>query len=268
MYTAEMSVDYACISEADFTSAKARKRKIDDVINDTPQHPCSSKSVAVKAPEQRAFYQRLSQGQTKPSILSLIPEHAKNYIPKSSLPTFPKPLVELYQSKFLELDYLLSECESIDTKLTAEMAFNVEQATKYQSRSNLWYKYRSGRVTASKMKQVCRTDPAMPSQSLIKAICYPEAFRFTSTATRWGCEHEKTAREVYADIMRKSHDDFVVADSGLVLNPEWSRLRASPDGHISCVCCGKGVVEKKNPYNYRHDDIHAVASERGSYVMV
>ena len=155
----QKQIPYSPIKSIDFTSSMAREKKIDDVINDTPHRsPCSSKSVAVKAPEQnelRAFHQRLSKGQTKPSILSLIPEHAKNYIPKSSLPTFPKPLVEFHKSKFLDYSHLLSECESIDIQLTAEMEFNVQQATKDQSRSNLWYKYRSGRVTAYKMKQVC-----------------------------------------------------------------------------------------------------------------
>ena len=37
---------------------------------------------------------------------------------------------------------------------------------------------------------------------------------------------------MYANIVKKSHDDFVEADSGLVLYPEWSHLGASPDGLI------------------------------------
>jgi len=34
---------------------------------------------------------------------------------------------------------------------------------------------RCGRITASKFKSACHTDPASPSISLITAICYPEA---------------------------------------------------------------------------------------------
>ena len=36
------------------------------------------------------------------------------------------------------------------------------------------------------MKGVCHT-----SQSLIKSVCYPEVFSFTSKETSWGYKHEK-----------------------------------------------------------------------------
>lgn len=265
-------IPYSPIKSIDFTSAKAKKRKMDDAVNATPIHSPiagSKKSFTVLAPEENefnSFVQKLSQCGTKPSVLSLIPPYADSYIPKSLLPTYPKPLSELYQPKFLELDYshLLLECESTDIQLTDEMAMNVERATKDQSTSRLWYKYRSGRVTASKMKQVCRTDPVKPSQTLIKQICYPEAFRFTSTATQWGCQHEKPAREAYMKIMHNLHEDFTVEDSGLVLNSEWPHLGASPDGFVSCACCGRGVVEIKCPYTHRHDEVETVANEKGS----
>ena len=44
-------------------------------------------------------------------------------------------------------------------------------------------------------------------------------------------------------------------DAGLVLNPKWPHIGASPDGAISCSCCGRGVVEIKCPYCRRSDDI-------------
>lgn len=54
----------------------------------------------------------------------------------------------------------------------------------------------------------------------------------------------------------KDHQGFIVSNSGLSINPKWPHLGASPDGMISCHCCGKGVVEVKCPYCYRNDDIN------------
>ena len=58
----------------------------------------------------------------------------------------------------------------------------VEKATRDQIDSSLWFKYRAGRVTASKMKAVCHTNPTNSAKSLIKCFCYPEAFKFSSAA--------------------------------------------------------------------------------------
>ena len=90
------------------------------------------------------------------------------------------------------------------------MVLSVEEATREQSTSKLWYTYRAGRVTASHMKSVCRTNHSKPARSLLNAICYPEAYRFTTTATQWGCKHEKLAREYYTKVLQEEHDDATV----------------------------------------------------------
>ena len=96
---------------------------------------------------------------------------------------------------------------------------------------------RAGRIIASRMKACCKTNSAMPAQSLVKSICYPMAYKFISTATQWGCKHEKTARDQYKAIMQENHNDISVHDSGLVINPKWPHLGASPDGIVDCACC-------------------------------
>jgi len=55
-------------------------------------------------------------------------------------------------------------------------------------------------VLALRMKLVCHTNVANPSQSLIKSICYPEAFSYVSKQTEWGCKHEKKARDIYCRV--------------------------------------------------------------------
>lgn len=76
--------------------------------------------------------------------------------------SFPKPLSSFYQSAYYEFPY--HELLEVSVDITEAMAKSIETATKLQSKSNLWYKYRAGRVTASRMKAVCRTNPVSPSQ--------------------------------------------------------------------------------------------------------
>ena len=136
--------------------------------------------------EMEKLFANLNCGGAKPLILSLVPQYSKGYVPKSSLDTFPAPLKSLQQSSYIHLNYpdLLDVCRSVDVQISCEMAQSVEKETRLQSHSKLWYTYRAGRVTASRMKAaVCHTNIAKPSQSLINSICYPEAFNFFSKQT-------------------------------------------------------------------------------------
>ena len=49
-----------------------------------------------------------------------------------------------------------------------------------------------GLITASNLKTARKTNTAKPAKSLVKFICYPEAHKFSTAATRWGCKHEGT----------------------------------------------------------------------------
>ena len=109
------------------------------------------------------------------------------------------------------------------------------------------------------MKAVCHTDSTNHLQSLVKSICYPEEFVFTSKQTSWGLKQEKIARELYLKISAPKHDDLAVTDSGLVINPQWPFIGASPDGVVECKCCGKGVLEIKCPYSHREDSVASAA---------
>ena len=119
----------------------------------------------------------------------------------------------------------------------------METATRDQASSNLWHSFRAGRITVSNMKSVYHTDPAQPALGLIRRICNPEAVQFTTVATRWGCDHEKIARDTVIKTMSLVRDNFQVCDGSLFINPDVSHLGASPDGLVSCDCCGEGCLE-------------------------
>lgn len=42
------------------------------------------------------------------------------------------------------------------------------------------------------------------------------------------------------------------------MNPSYPHLGATPDGIISCDCCGDGVIEIKFPYKHRDEHPHHV----------
>jgi len=274
------SAEYLRIKEIDFSSAKAKKRKLDediehsaqsDIISVSPNEEtiCDTMPAMPTTDEMELLFKNLSLGGTKPAVLSLIPPYCDEYAPKSLNENFPKQLQSLYDPMYANFEYhqLLDTCESILLNVTEEMARSVEEATKLQSKSNLWFKYRAGRVTASRMKAICHTSAASPSQSLIKSICYPEAFAFTSKQTIWGCKHEKSARDLYYKNAALKHRNLKIEDSGLVINPRWPFIGASPDGFINCDCCGRGVVEIKCPYCHRNDTIESAVKEDKNFCI-
>ena len=170
--TYQKNTPYAPLRKLDFSSAKLKKHKIDSAIASTSKRTTIQvrdvASVKRESPDQdiKSLYLQISKCGSKPAILSLVPPHAQEYAPKSTLPNFPKPLQSLYQSSFYQLNYaelLSASVEAHDQlNLTTQMVDTVEKEIRDQSRSKLWYRYRAGRVTASKMKAVCRMSSDQP----------------------------------------------------------------------------------------------------------
>lgn len=181
------------------------------------------------------------------------------FVPKALDERFPKVLSELFHPDMLEASFseILKHCKDINVTISKEEAESVEKATRQQTECKLWNRFRSGRITASRMHTACHSSPAAPSESLIRAVCNPESTKFTSAATAWGCTHEKVARETYTEALQTLHDNFVVEAVGLTLNPDFPLFGASPDGAVSCDCCGEGVVEIKCPYCVRSSNLDA-----------
>ena len=69
-----------------------------------------------------------------------------------------------------------------------------------------------------------------PSVSLIKSICYPDptADRFVSAACSYGLQYEDTAQKEYVAIMKEMHIDFEVNKTGLIFDPMYPFMGASP----------------------------------------
>ena len=213
------------------------------------------KESVVPSPSAEKFVGFLKNVQmmapSKPAAFSLIPQFSDPYIPTSLKQDLPPLMTELYDRNLLISasfgEILQTSVPKVTDyyKITEAQQQAVEKETREQSNSRLWFRMRTGRVTASKYKMACHTDPANPSQSLIMKICYPETKKFSTEATKWGCKQETTAREFYVNKVRDDHDDFAVADSGLFICKQHAFVGATPDGLVHCKCCGDGICEIK-----------------------
>ncbi|SMN01988.1 hypothetical protein SPONN_289 [uncultured Candidatus Thioglobus sp.] len=233
------------------------------------QHQQQHKVTLPNSTELKSFFTDLSKCNTKPAILSVVEQFTDQYIPKTRSGVFPNTISSLYNSKYLSSNYteLLHICDSVSIDFTDDMVKAVRTETVKQAGSKLWFKFRAGRVTASRMKQACHTDPAMPSQSLVKAICYPDVYKINTKATQWGCKHEVLAREQYKEVQSRIHVQFSVEESGLVLHLDWPHLGASPDGMVKCDCCGSGALEIKCPLCNSDQDIEATITSTKSCLV-
>ena len=131
-----------------------------------PKHGCRSTDADLDL-----LFENLSIAGTKPGVLSLVPKFSDNYVPESSRDNFPIVLKLLQKQSYIGLRYdqLLEVCKSVFDSITRDGRISRKE-TRTQSKSNLWFQHRAGRVTSSRMKAVCHTDSTNPDQSLVKSI--------------------------------------------------------------------------------------------------
>ena len=196
------------------------------VVNytDTENAPVTQKSCFEKygtptSNELNSFFNELSKWGTKPAILSIVPGYCNKYALKLLTKSYPKSLLDLYDSKLACLNYkeLINYCQNVSITVTAEQQLNVEVTTRKQHLSKNWFHLRTRRITASKIYRVCHTTVTNPSISLIKEICYPESYKFKSQATKWGCDHESITLKNYCNLMEKPYGHFSANESGFFI---------------------------------------------------
>ncbi|XP_071796257.1 uncharacterized protein [Asterias amurensis] len=133
------------------------------------------------------FYKALYNSGVKSTVLSTLPQYSADFIPK--LHSLPPSIVTHYNPQNLTLNYkqLEDKADEVLSRLsiTDEQAAVLEQATQKQSKSPIWFQQRAGRITASNIKAAAHTSINKPSVSLIKRVCYPDAYKFETSATRF-----------------------------------------------------------------------------------
>ena len=127
-----------------------------------------------------------------------------------------------------------------DTEISQDEAMKLERNTRDQ-KSEKWHNERQKRLTASNFGRFMLWKAAI-TQKFVDSLIKPKPF--STPATSYGLASEKVAKNMY----RKKMNNHV-HECGLVVNPLFPFLGASPDGKI---CDGEtGILEVKCPFSIR-----------------
>uniref|UniRef100_A0AAY5KB43 YqaJ viral recombinase domain-containing protein n=1 Tax=Esox lucius TaxID=8010 RepID=A0AAY5KB43_ESOLU len=170
----------------------------------------------------------------------------------------PEPLTALYDPNLTDAPpHRIQEkskeaFQQMKANLTRDQCETLELTSKEQSKCQAWHQHRIGRITSTAFHRVCTASEGTDKTNLVKkTMHYGDSELHRVPAVLWGIDKEDTARKHYTDEMSKIHDNFSVQLSGLVVRNDQPHLGASPDGLVSCSCCGRGTLEIKCPYKYR-----------------
>lgn len=86
-----------------------------------------------------------------------------------------------------------------------------------------------------------------PENYIVKEIMGTSSFH-GNVSTRYGNEHESVAKKLYIEKVKPFHTKFKVNKCGMLVSQENPLIRATPDGIVSCKCCGSGLLEIKCPF--------------------
>ena len=140
----------------------------------------------------------------------------------------------------------------------------VELLTKGQSNNLLWYHLRAGSLTTTKFNRVYKFMTGSKA-SLDKLLndCMGDRYRFlkeppktNKKSLKWGLTQETPAKNAYFAIEKDKHSNLSIRETGLIVHPQKSYLRGSPDGIVTCDCCCPRLLEIKCPYSAANEKIH------------
>ena len=185
-------VEFAELSNKDF--GDPRKRLSKNKVNEPKQ---ALRKFLPHEDEKQQSYTKLCQTGMDSAILRITPEFYERFIP--SIAEIRTALFNFYHEKYEQLLYheLIDACvkEYIKININKNEVQLIQKKTREQPKSELWYRARSGVITASNFRACCHTDIAEPSKSLIMKMCYPSK-RFSTEATDYRSKHEKVARDI------------------------------------------------------------------------
>lgn len=219
--------------------------------------PTLQQTPALDADYERRLFSELETHIPDAVVLSsVIPVSVSKKRVVQKLP-FLLTSLEKRENLLLSKAELKKLCQTTFDKLsvTNEESQYLEEATRLQSLTPIWFHHRKGRVTASKFRAFRVTSISSPSVSLLRSfIGNQTSMSAAIPSLRWGVENEDNARKAYLDTICDEHRNISYTQAGLHINPDFPHLGASPDGIIECDCCGDGLIEIKCPFKYRDID--------------
>ena len=149
-----------------------------------------------------------------------------------------------------------------------EQCNNLEEGTRNQAVSQLWYNHRKGRVTGTKAHDVLVRRQTTNPDNLVKRIVGYNTFDISSKpAVKYGTDNEAKARDIYSAQQGHQHQNFTCRQSGFMVDSRNPFIGASADGVIGCDCCGGGVLEIKCPFTHKNQTAHEAANTDNSFCL-
>ena len=129
-------------------------------------------------------------------------------------------LKDVFKPSYLNLTYreLLRKCAEIDITLSDAELELIEKDTRTQARGTAFFRHRAGHIGALSSWAASHTKPAMPSQSLLKSMCYPHLFKGNSKTIINSRRNEAPAIDAYANVLSQTHRDFKVKHCGMIID--------------------------------------------------
>ncbi|XP_038128927.1 uncharacterized protein LOC119775105 [Cyprinodon tularosa] len=251
----------------DFTSSKAKRKSLDQLLDGQAEHMPALRTVTSTCTgntstqdQWSAYLCELQKASPKAAVLSCVPGFCDSFADTLQPCPAPDSLSRLRDKKMdcSDLSALRLHCKTLLKKadISQDQAHYIELHSRSQHRSSTWYRFRTGRVTASTMHAVFRSDLDNPAVSTVKAVCGTNSGATNHcAATVWGRQNEQRGQTQYKQKMENQHCDFELSQSGFIINPKFPQVGASPDAIVLCTCCGKGCVEIKCPFKYRDNTI-------------
>ncbi len=138
--------------------------------------------------------------------------------------------------------------------LPSDKLREIEQNTRDQRHSDMWFSARRYRITASRFGEILHRRSTTTPDRLVLSILQPKSF--SSAATTWGITNESIAIEEYIKYKHEQGNDCITVDpSGFIVSEIHPFLGASPDGTVYDPTCTNnpfGSIEVKCPYSHRN----------------
>ena len=161
-----------------------------------------------------------------------------------------------------ELQYRVKEFKK-SLELPPEKTCEIEQNTRDQHNSPLWFSVRRYRVTASYFGAIyCRRSDT-PPQALVLQILGTK--QVTAPALEWGKAHEEVALQQYERHQHSAgHTRLFCCRSGFIVSDEHPFLGASPDAVVYDPDTDDpfGLAEIKCPYCSSHYSSRSLLTQR------
>ena len=135
----------------------------------------------------------------------------------------------------------------------ASVIDEIEKSTRGQSENQEWFNHRRGRITASVVPSVmtCRFDSNVRENWISREVLGTSS-RVSAASLDFGRTHEPIARQMYREQYEILHKSAGIQETGLFIDPSHPFIGASPDGLVSCKCCGEGLLEIKCSYMHQN----------------